>query len=128
MASYSPAYEFGLEEIAASCGALYPDSMTLDPMEKTNSLRWWDSGRRLITLRMDVSADDLQLSLLPSLQTFSHRYVHTSVSSLSIPALSVLEEGSRFGDFASVVKEHMKSDTQEELRIICDVLKIRYSF
>jgi hypothetical protein len=125
VASYSPAYEFGLEEIAASCGALYPGSMTLDPDEKSYGLRWWDSGRRLITTRMDVSADDLRLSLLPSLQTFSHRYVATTVGSLSGPALNVLS-GQLDQDFAASVKRHIESESQEELQIICDLLQIRY--
>ena len=62
LAAFSPSYEFSLEEIAAGCGALFPSSMTPD-------LKWWDTAR-LLTVSLDVSASELQLSLLPSHKTF----------------------------------------------------------
>lgn len=141
-ASYSPAYEFALEEIASGCGALYPSSMTLDPAELSTGLRWWDSGRRLLTSRLDISTVGMELSLLPSLRSFPATTSASAVAATLSPAAVASMRHSAQG-FAKAVQAHLHNDDDdddlddgngdssgggcERLKMVCDRLRLRYN-
>ena len=135
-AAYSPAFEFGLEEIAAGCGALYPSSMTIDPKEKVHALRWWDSLRRLFTSRLDITASQLELSLLPSLRSFpvsavSAAALDSSLSTATLSSMRRVHSTSHQGEggsstFPEAVASHLKGSDSERLLIECEHIQLTY--
>ena len=134
-AAYSPAFEFGLEEIAAGCGALYPSSMTIDPKEKAHALRWWDSLRRLFTSRLDITASQLELSLLPSLRSFpvsavSAASLDASLSTATLSSMqrmhSRIKQDKSGRSFSAAVASHMSGHDSERLLIECEHIQLTY--
>ena len=121
-AAYSPAYEFGLEELASTVGTLYPSSMTLDPRERRCGLRWWDAARRLLTMSLDVTADGMELSLVPSFNSFGTNSSGIACASISTPALVAM----RGNSFAATMQEFLEDGVPEQLRIECAALRLRY--